>query len=78
MSSNKSEKSGANKVNKTTDKQEKTAANKLTEKSGLSFNVNTVKANMKSYFENQSVQLPMFSGSLPQYQWSEELWKLLP
>lgn len=63
MSTNKSEKSGANKVGKTTEKQEKTAANKLTEKSGLSFNVNTVKANMKSYFENQSVQLPMFSGS---------------
>ncbi len=42
---------------------EKTAANKLTEKAGLAFNINTVKANMKSYFENQAVALPMFSGS---------------
>lgn len=37
--------------------------NKLTAESGLIFNVNTIKANMKTYFESQQLDQPIFSGS---------------
>jgi len=57
MASNKSDKSSQ------ADKSDKTAANKLTEKAGLAFNINTVKASMKNYFEVHAEPVPMFSGS---------------
>jgi hypothetical protein len=37
--------------------------NATTTKAGLAFNVNTVKSSMKSFFETQASEQPMFSGS---------------
>ncbi|QKF94160.1 hypothetical protein QKU48_gp0702 [Fadolivirus algeromassiliense] len=37
-------------------------ANQVTQKAGLTFNVNTVKAKLKDYYESQSATAPMFSG----------------
>lgn len=37
-------------------------ANQLTQKAGLTFNVNTVKNKLKDYYESQSASPPMFSG----------------
>ena len=38
-------------------------ANKVTEKAGLTFNVNTVKTSMQQYFNSQGVACPKFSGA---------------
>lgn len=53
-------------------------ANKLTEKAGLTFNVNTVKNSLKSYYENQDQSVPMFSGGHTAITATlEKLWELL-
>ena len=49
--------------NEKSDKSEKSAANKLTEKVGLVFNVHTVKASMQQYFKSQGLEAPKFSGA---------------
>ena len=41
---------------------EKSAPNKITEKAGLSFNVNTVKNKLKDYYESQALKSPMNAG----------------
>ena len=52
--------------------------NKLTEKAGLTFNVNTIKSKLKDYYEGQSLTTPMFSGGHTALTASlEKLWEML-
>lgn len=52
--------------------------NKLTEKAGLTFNVNTTKQKLKSYYEGQDLTTPMFSGGHTAVAASlEKLWEML-
>jgi|688.fasta_scaffold300159_1 hypothetical protein len=37
-------------------------ANKVTQKAGLTFNVNTVKNKLREFYESQDISIPMFSG----------------
>lgn len=52
--------------------------NKLTEKAGLTFNVNTIKSKLKDYYEGQALTTPMFSGGHTALTASlEKLWEML-
>jgi len=52
--------------------------NKLTEKAGLTFNVNTIKQKLKSYYEGQDLTTPMFSGGQTAMTATlEKLWEML-
>lgn len=52
--------------------------NKLTEKAGLTFNVNTMKHKLKDYYEGQSLTTPMFSGGHTAMTATlEKIWELL-
>lgn len=44
------------------EKVEKTSPNRITEKAGLSCNVNTVRNKLKDFFESQSIDTPKFNG----------------
>ena len=52
--------------------------NKLTEKAGLTFNVNTVRSALKDYYEGQDLSTPMFAGGHTAITATlEKVWELL-
>ena len=52
--------------------------NKLTEKAGLTFNVNTVRHALKNYYEGQDLSTPMFAGGHTVITATlEKIWELL-